>query len=133
MPSLTNIWNRIVDWFHDRQDRRDLIQEFNRAAKNAFIMRAVPVILQAQVSRGYKPYKHQFSNSFYSGFRIKAFTGHQLSRQDIINIGETVLADDMLVRRLVILGFDTLEVQCDVGDYGCRWQLRDYLLLGQGG
>lgn len=35
----------------------------------------------------------------------------------------------MLVRRLVVLGWDTLEVQGDEGTYGLRWQLRDYLLL----
>jgi hypothetical protein len=67
---------------------------------------------------------------FNSGFRIMACSGHQLSKQDIVNIGLVVLNNDVLVRRLVVLGWDTLEVHCDVGNHGCRWQLRDYMMLG---
>ena len=55
----------------------------------------------------------------------------QLSKKNIVNIGEVVLANERLVRRLVVLGFDTLEVHCDVGNHGCRWQLHDYLMIGE--
>ena len=55
-----------------------------------------------------------------------------LLKSDTINIGKVVLANDMLVRRLVVLGFDTLEVHSDVGSHGCQWQLHDYIMIGQG-
>ena len=58
--------------------------------------------------------------------------GHQLTKQQTINIGNVILSNDMLIRRLVVLGFDTLEVCSDVGEFGCQWQLRDYIMIGQG-
>ena len=118
MPSLLNFWTRIVEWFQDRRDRRSLILNFNRSAKEAFVVGQAPVILEASVSRGNSAYKHQFSSFFSSGFRIKAYAGMQLSKNDMVNIGAVVLANDLLVRRLVVLGFDTLEVHSDVGNYG---------------
>lgn len=133
MPSLTNIWTRIVEWFQDKQDRRRLILNFNKSAREAFVNGQAPVILEARASKGNKNYKHQFSDSFYSGFKIKALSGYQLSKSDTINIGEVILSNETLVRRLVVLGFDTLLVHSDVGNYGCQWQLRDFIMIGQGG
>ena len=133
MPSYVNVWTTILSWFQDWHDRRQLIVGFNRSAKAAFISGDAPVILEARVSRGDRAYKHRFSNLFNSGFRIKACAGYQLSRQDTINIGNVVLSNEILIRRLVVLGFDTLEVHSDVGTHGCKWQLKDYLLIGNGG
>lgn len=130
MVSIINFWTRIVEWFQDRQDRTKLIISFNRAAREAFVQGVAPVQLEARVSKGEKSYRHQFSNLFNSGFRIKAYAGQQLSKNDMINIGEVILANDVLVRRLVVLGFDTLEVHSDVGKYGCRWKLNDYIMIG---
>lgn len=48
-----------------------------------------------------------------------------------MSIGNAVLNDDVLVRRMVVLGWDTLEVHGDMGSFGCRWQLKDYLQLKQ--
>lgn len=133
MFSFTNIWTKIVEWFQDRQDRRRLILGFNKSAREAFVSGYAPVILEAKVSKGNRDYRHQFSNLLYSGFRIKAIAGRQLSRQDTINIGMVILSNEMLVRRLVVLGFDTLEVHSDVGTHGCQWQLHDYIMIGSGG
>lgn len=133
MPSIVNFWTRIVEWFQDRQDRSRLILGFNKAAREAFVRGSAPVQLEARISKGEKSYRHQFSNPFNSGFRIKAYAGQQLSRQDTINIGNVVLSNETLVRRLVVLGFDTLEVHSDVGSHGCRWQLHDFIMIGQGG
>lgn len=133
MPSLANIWTRILEWFQDKQDRRRLLLGFNKSAREAFVNGFAPVILEARVSKGNRNYKTRFSDPFNTGFRIMAYTGYQLSRQDTINIGEVILANDVLVRRLVVLGFDTLEVHRDVGTHGCQWQLRDYIMIEQGG
>lgn len=133
MVSIVNFWTKIVEWFQDRQDRSKLIIGFNRAAKEAFIAGIAPVQLEAKVSRGERKYRHQFSNLFNSGFRIKAYAGQQLSKQDTINIGSVILDNDRLVRQLVVLGFDTLEVHSDVGNYGCRWQLYEYIMICNNG
>lgn len=133
MTSLANIWTSILEWFHDRQDRKRLLLGFNKSAKEAFVNGSAPVILEARVSKGNRNYKHRFSDPFNTGFRITAFAGQQLSKQDTISIGDVVLSNEVLVRRMVVLGFDTLEVQSDVGTNGCQWQLRDYIMIGQGG
>lgn len=132
MPSLVDLWTRIIEWFHDRRDRSSLILGFNKSAKDAFINGYAPVILEARISKGNKNYKHRFSSLFNTGFRIKAYSGFALSKNDTINIGNVILANQALVRRLVVLGFDTLEVHCDVGNQGCQWQLHDYIQIGQG-
>lgn len=75
-------------------------------------------------------YKHQFSAWINTGFRIQALSGRSLSKEEMIFIGNVILADTELVRRLVVLGWDTLEVHDDVGRYGCRWKLIDYAKIG---
>lgn len=127
---LINTWNYILEWFQDRSERGKLVRGFNRAARNAFIDGTVPVFIKALISKGEKSYHHQFSDSFYTGFRILVFCGDQLSKNDLIRIGTVIMSDDCLIRKLVVLGFDTFEVCGDVGDFGCRWQLKDYLQIG---
>ncbi|MCQ2304587.1 MAG: hypothetical protein MJZ97_06320 [Bacteroidales bacterium] len=122
--------NRLKDWFSDRNERMELIRDFNKSARNAFVSGIAPTLLKADMSRGCSDYKHRFSAWPNSGFRITAFSGRQLTKNELISIGNTIIDDDMLVRRLVVLGWDTLEVQGDQGQYGCRWQLKDYLLIG---
>lgn len=129
MAILTNLWNRIIEWFEDRQSRAALIRSFNRSAKEAFVQGDVPVLMEASVSKGEPNYRHMYSKMFDSGFRIKAYAGRQLSKQDIMAIGATILANDTLVRRMVVLGWDTLQVHCDVGNYGCQWRLYEMIML----
>ena len=126
---FANTWNIIIGWFKDRKDRSRLIREYNDAAKEAFILGIVPTLLNAKISKGERAYRHQFSDWLNTGFRIQAFTGRQLSKDELITIGEVILSDAALVRKLVVLGFDTLEVHGDIGAYGCRWQLKDHMQL----
>lgn len=42
-------------------------------------------------------------------------------------IGKVILSDKVLVRRLIVLGWDTLEVHDNSSRYGCRWCLTDYV------
>ena len=131
MALIQNFWNRIIEWFQDRQSRTALVREFNRSAKEAFVQGVVPCIMEASIVRGDSRYRHQFSKIIEgSGFRIKVYAGQQLSKQEVVNIGVTILANDMLVRRMVVLGWDTLQVHCDVGNHGCQWQLHDYIMIG---
>ncbi|HLS31882.1 MAG TPA: hypothetical protein VK021_13580 [Flavobacteriaceae bacterium] len=126
---LENSWNNILDWFNNRSKRSSLVRSFNSSAKNAFISGNAPTLLKAKISKGNNLYKHQFSNWLNTGFRIQAFAGRQLSKSELIKIGEVVLSDEILVRRLVVLGWDTLEVHVDKGGYGVRFQLKDHITL----
>lgn len=100
-------------------------------ARSAFICGQAPTALKASISRGCPEYKHEFSAWMNTGFRIQALTGRQLSKEEIAFIGQVILANEMLVRRLVVLGWDTLEVHGDCGRYGCRWRLSDYAHIGR--
>ena len=111
---IENIWNNIVDWFNDRSERGRLIRSFNAAARESFIQGIA----------------HQFSSWMNSGFRIQALSGRPLTKDEMTFIGQTILSDTMLIRRLIALGWDTLEVHDDSGIYGCRWKIIDYASMG---
>lgn len=126
---LSNTWNDILDWFQDRSEKNRLIRSFNNSAKNAFVAGIAPTLLKASISKGDRSYKHQFSNWLNTGFRIQAFSGRALSKDELIYIGNVILNDDVLVRKLIVLGWDTLEIHGDKGSYGCKWQLKDHIAL----
>lgn len=124
--SLPNIWNNILAWFQDLSERNALVRNFNMKAKEAFISGSMPTMLKCSISRGCREYKHQFSTWLYTGFRIQALAGRALTKDETEAIGRVVLSDVNLVRRLVALGWDTLEVHSDSGRYGLRWKLIEY-------
>ena len=124
-----NTWNRVIDWFRDRSERSQLIRSFNNSAKDAFVIGQAPTLLKAKISKGESAYRHQFSNWLKTGFRIQAFSGRQLTKEEIKQIGNVILNDNVLIRRLIVLGWDTLEIHGDKGSYGLRWQLKDYVEL----
>ena len=124
--SLPNIWNNILAWFQDLSERNALVRNFNMKAKEAFISGSMPTMLKCSISRGCREYKHQFSAWLYTGFRIQALAGRALTKDETEAIGRVVLSDVNLVRRLVALGWDTLEVHSYSGRYGLRWKLIEY-------
>jgi len=126
---FANILNHIIEWFGDRTERNKVVRGFNTSARDAFVSGIAPTLLKANISRGDSNYKHQFSDWLNSGFRIQAFTGKVLSKNEIVQIGQVILNNSSLVRKLVTLGFDTLEIHGDAGTYGCKWQLKDYLQI----
>lgn len=127
---FANTWNNIISWFSERSERNRLVRGFNQAAREAFVNGLAPTMLKASISRGKPKYKHQFSAWMNTGFRIQALSGRRLSKGEMIVIGQVVLHDTGLVRRLVALGWDTLEIHDDTGVYGCRWKLIDYANMG---
>lgn len=120
-----NFWNKIIGWFRDRSDRRKLILSFNEAAREAFVIGDAPALLEASVSKGDASYRHSFTRWMASGFRIKIFAGRLLTRDEIVYIGDSILSDEKLVRRLIVLGWDTLEIYCEKSTNGLKWNLTD--------
>lgn len=120
----------ITDWFGEMSERYNLIKNFNRAGKNAFITGNAPTLLEAKITSGESAYKHAFSKWLGGGFRIKALSGRPLSKSELIEVGRVVLDNDELVRKLISLGWDTLEVHDNAGFNGCKWKLMDFSNLG---
>lgn len=127
---FNNTWNRIIEWFNDRSERNQLIRHFNQSARNSFICGTSPTLLNASISKGISLYRHQFSAWMNTGFRLQALSGRPLSKEEMLFIGNVILNDTELIRRLVVLGWDTLEVHDNVGTFGCRWKLIDYAQIG---
>lgn len=127
------MWERIiqvVEWFGDVKERVGLVRNFNHSAKAAFITGVAPTLLKVSVSKGNSNYRHAFSKFLASGFRIKALSGRSLSRAEMIDIGKIILANETMVRKLISLGWDTLEVHDNAGYNGLQWKLTDFAHIG---
>lgn len=127
------MWNKIMvitDWFGEMGERYTLIRDFNRAGKNAYISGKAPALLEAKITSGESSYKHAFLKWLGGGFRIKALSGRSLSKTELIEVGRVVLDNDELIRKLISLGWDTLEVHDNTGFNGCKWKLMDFSNLG---
>ena len=121
------IWNRIIKWFRDMSERNRLINDWNHSARESFIVGAVPSLLEASTSMGNSDYRHEMSKWMISGFRIRVKGGRPLIREEIIAVGRIILCNNELVRRLVSLGWDTLEVYDSASKRGCQWALKEFV------
>lgn len=121
---------RIIDWFGDMVERHKLIRDFNKAAKMSFIEGYAETLLEARITRGDRNYRHSFSKFLAGGFRLKALSGTPMARHELIEVGEIILYNEMLVRKLIALGWDTLEVHDKFGSLGCKWALKDFANIG---
>ena len=124
------MWNRILEWFGDFKERRKLISEFNSASRRAFVNGEAETLLNASITIGNSNYKHSFSKFLAGGFRIKALSGRKLLKSEMTYIGNIITNNEHLVRKLISLGWDTLEVHDNIGKSGLQWQLETYTKIG---
>jgi hypothetical protein len=126
---MINIWSKILSWFKERSERNDFINQFNESAKNSFVSGQTDTFLKASVSIGNMNYRHAFSKTFAGGFRIKAEAGGLLTRDDVKAIGQIILNDQIVVRLMISLGWDTLEVYPSGTSSGMQWKLFNQLSI----
>jgi hypothetical protein len=122
------MWNKIIDiveWFGEINERRGVVKDFNNAAKKAFISGDAPTLLNAKTTLGEPEYHHHLSKFLSSGFKIKAISGRELSKDEMKEIGAIVLDNKDFVRKLITMGWDTLYVFSDGGDNGLKWSLME--------
>lgn len=127
------MWQKIIqisDWFGELTERYRLIKDFNKAAKQSFVVGYAPTLLEAKITRGESNYRHAFSKFLAGGFRIKALSGRALTKAELIEVGRVILDNEELVRKLISLGWDTLEVHDDKGFNGVKWALKDFANIG---
>jgi hypothetical protein len=128
------MWYQIIllkQWFGEMFDRYKLITDFNTAAKEAFIAGEAPTLLKARITRGEAEYRHMFSKWMAGGFRIKAMSGKPLKNYELVEIGKTILNNEELTRKLVTLGWDTLEIHANEGNNGVKWSLKKFIKFGK--
>lgn len=127
------MWSKLIviyDWFGELKERLMVVRDFNKAAKYAFISLKVPTLIQCKITKGDPNYRHNFSKWRGGGFRIKALSGHPLPKSSLIEIAKVVLDNEELVRKLVALGWDTLEVHDNSGYVGIKYPLMKHLKIG---
>ena len=120
----------ITEWFGEMAERYWLIKNFNRAAKFSFIQGVAPTLLEAKITRGESTYRHAFSKWMAGGFRIKALSGRALDKSELNEIGRVVLDNEELTRKMISLGWDTLEVHSNKGFNGIKWALKEHANIG---
>jgi hypothetical protein len=122
--------SNIQDWFNDFSERRRLVRNFNLSARAAFVSSLAPTLLECSISIGESAYRHAFSRFMAGGFRIKALSGRPLQRQEMVSIAEVVISNQELVRKLISLGWDTLEIHDNAGYSGIKYKLYDHSGIG---
>lgn len=103
------------------------MEEWNNNAREAFILGAVPSLLEVSTSIGNSDYRHPLSKIFLSGFRIKVKSGRSLTKDELLSIGRIILHNTELVRKIIVLGWDTLEIYDFVSKNGFQWAFKDFM------
>ncbi len=124
-----SLWNLMVGWFQDRRDRHYFLKDFNESAKRAFISGHTDILLKASISYGNSEYRHAFSKFMAGGFRIKVEGGRNLGREEVLSIGKSLIANSTIVRTMISLGWDTLEIHPSNSSSGLQWRLNEVIYL----
>ena len=125
---------RAVGFFvKDSAERRRFVNEFNLNAKYFFQSLSVDTLLEAKMSSGNSDssYRHELSApTMVSGLTIEATAGAQISVDDIVMIGRIILSDQVLVRKMFVLHWDTLIVKDSRTGKFVDWRIRDFISFG---
>ena len=124
-----NLWNLMLGWFNERNDRQVFLREFNDKARHAYVTGQTDLLLKASSSYGNSDYRHSFSRYMAGGFRIKAEGSRPLSRDEVISIGNSIIGNTMIIRTMITLGWDTLEVHPQDSSSGLQWRLQNNIYL----
>ena len=125
--------DRFIKWFRDSADRRRFINEFNANARDAFQSLSVDTLMEAKACSGNSDssYRHELSAPvIFSGIAIEAKAGTEIPIDDIILIGKIILSNQVLVRRMFVLHWDTLIVRDIRTDKFVDWRIRDFMSFG---
>ena len=125
--------DRFIKWFRDSAERKRFINEFNANARGAFQSLSVDTLLEAKACSGNSDssYRHELSAPFmFSGIAIDAKAGTEIPVDDIILIGKIILSNQVLVRRMFVLHWDTLIVRDTRTGKFVDWRIRDFMSFG---
>lgn len=125
--------DRFIKWFRNSAERRRFINEFNANARDAFQSLSVDTLMEAKACSGNSDssYRHELSAPvIFSGIAIEAKAGTEIPIDDIILIGKIILSNQVLVRRMFVLHWDTLIVRDIRTDKFVDWRIRDFMSFG---
>jgi hypothetical protein len=125
--------DRFIKWFRDSAERRRFMNEFNANARGAFQSLSVDTLMEARACSGNSDssYRHELSAPvIFSGIAIEAKAGTEIPVDDIILIGKIILSNQVLVRRMFVLHWDTLIVRDTRTGKFVDWRIRDFMSFG---
>jgi hypothetical protein len=123
------LYQFVLDFIREFSDRKILIREFNEIARLAFVNEEAPRLLKSRNTMGDSSYKHSNSRRFFSGFRIDVKMGPKIKVEEIKFIGTIFLNNRPLLRQLMALGYDTIEVYGGDVDTYMQWNISSYANL----
>jgi hypothetical protein len=86
--------------------------------------------MKARISQGNSLYTHSFTKFAAGGFRIKVEAGRALEKHELLTIGNTILSNQSLVRQMIYMGWDTLEIYNANIVGGYQWELMKFSGMG---
>lgn len=125
--------DRFIKWFRDSPARRKFINDFNDKAREEFQMLSVDTLLEAKACSGNSDssYRHELSAPvIFSGIAIEAKAGTEIPVDDIILIGKVILSNQVLVRKMFVLHWDTLIIRDTRTGKFVDWRIRDFMNFG---
>ena len=125
-------YNRIVEFFvKDSAERRRFVNEFNEIASRNFQNLTINALFEARVCSGKSEYRHELSAPVIaSGLEIQIKDGMEVPLETVIALGRVILCDEVLVRRMFILHWDTLIIRDSRSGYCVDWRIRDFVNFG---
>lgn len=124
-------YNKVLNLFvRDSLERKRFIDEFNSNAKDSFKNLSVDVLFLASTCPGKEDasYRHEFSAPrFASGFEIQVCGGKPVPPEDIVIIGQIILLDKVLVRRMYLLHWDTFIIKDIRTGRSIDWRIKDFV------
>ena len=114
----------------DAAERRRFINEFNANALNGFNSSLVDTFYVTTTCEGNPAFRHNLSApSVVSGLIVSAKGGRTLTVDEVLLLGKIILGNQMIVRRMYVLHWDTLIIYGGTGK-SVSWAIKDFLNFG---
>lgn len=117
----------------DSAERRRFIEEFNRNAKRNFESLSVDALLFAETCSGNvdDSYRHELSAPrFASGIEIRVCGGVPIPVEDVMIIGQIILLNQPIVRKMYVLHWDTMIIRDMRTGHCVDWRIKEFVSFG---
>jgi hypothetical protein len=118
--------NLIKKWLTSKNEKFNIVAEFNESYANDWDKGDSPFLISASIVKGNKDYKHSSSDTF-SGFRVTINTKQSLNDEVFVTIEKSIASDQELIRKLIRVGFDTLEIFRSSSSHGFESSIKSHL------
>lgn len=124
---LNNLLNALLDGSFERMK---IINSMNQSFKEVFYSGALDKLCSVSITQGDKDFAHEMSSFiFRSGFKITIKNDSELKDSEIIEISNCILSNKDFIKKLMMLGFDTLIIQGNNTKIGRLFSLKAYANL----